>query len=301
MYDYSAFTNLNNGYDATHQGEWTNPWSDQNKWDEWIFGPRGTDRGIRRQDPTTGITSSIDPYTLSDEEKKILFPEWAKKPSANAAPDYGITSPLYSPNDFLKYIFAKSPSLNPVNQPQWNDPSNSWSYPKYYQERNNIQPSILNQASSVSSPSSTPSTPNILNQSLATVTNPSNSYSSPAAQNILNTSLSQVAQPSYGQNLMASTPTSPATTGGTLNFTPNDPSAVAGYFRNNPDVAAEYSKNTYGLTPEQFAQTHYDKYGKSEGRINPYEGQLSTTYQEPDVFGIAREATQNYFKKINGG
>jgi hypothetical protein len=39
------------------------------------------------------------------------------------------------------------------------------------------------------------------------------------------------------------------------------------YFQVNPDVATEYAKNNQGFsTPEAYAQAHYDKYGKKEGR-----------------------------------
>jgi hypothetical protein len=38
------------------------------------------------------------------------------------------------------------------------------------------------------------------------------------------------------------------------------------YFQNNADVAAEFARNPMGMTADQFAQTHYDKFGKSEGR-----------------------------------
>ena len=38
------------------------------------------------------------------------------------------------------------------------------------------------------------------------------------------------------------------------------------YFQVNPDVAKAYAENSYGMTPEAFAQAHYDKYGKAEGR-----------------------------------
>jgi hypothetical protein len=41
------------------------------------------------------------------------------------------------------------------------------------------------------------------------------------------------------------------------------------YFVQNPDVAAAYRANPYGLTPEQFASTHYALYGEAEGRANP--------------------------------
>jgi hypothetical protein len=38
------------------------------------------------------------------------------------------------------------------------------------------------------------------------------------------------------------------------------------YFEANPDVAKAYEANAYGLTPQQFAQTHYEKYGQTEQR-----------------------------------
>lgn len=41
------------------------------------------------------------------------------------------------------------------------------------------------------------------------------------------------------------------------------------YFDANPDVAQSYQQNSYGMTPEQFSQTHYQKYGQAEGRANP--------------------------------
>ena len=41
------------------------------------------------------------------------------------------------------------------------------------------------------------------------------------------------------------------------------------YFAANPDVAAAYAQNSYGMTPEQFAQTHYQLYGASEQRAAP--------------------------------
>ena len=41
------------------------------------------------------------------------------------------------------------------------------------------------------------------------------------------------------------------------------------YFQLNPDVAASYLTNSYGMTPEQFAAAHYAKYGQFEQRISP--------------------------------
>ena len=41
------------------------------------------------------------------------------------------------------------------------------------------------------------------------------------------------------------------------------------YFKLNPDVAAAYAKNSYGMTPEQFANYHWQNYGKNEQRVSP--------------------------------
>lgn len=49
--------------------------------------------------------------------------------------------------------------------------------------------------------------------------------------------------------------------------TPPPPTTPA-YFLANPDVAAEYAKNSYGLTPEQYANTHYANYGQYEQRAS---------------------------------
>ena len=77
--------------------------------------------------------------------------------------------------------------------------------------------------------------------------------------------------------------------------------SAAAYFQQNPDVAAAYSQNTYGLTPEQFAQTHYELYGQQEQRAAPAvveqitSGSLSglPTYfqQNPDVAAEYAENT----------
>ena len=40
------------------------------------------------------------------------------------------------------------------------------------------------------------------------------------------------------------------------------------YFNANPDVAAAYTGNTYGMTPQQFADFHYTTYGVNEGRAS---------------------------------
>jgi len=63
---------------------------------------------------------------------------------------------------------------------------------------------------------------------------------------------------------------------GDINYVAKDPGVITAtnqYFAANPDVAAAYAVNSYGMTPEQFAQTHYDKYGSTEQRSSP----LTTT------------------------
>ena len=62
------------------------------------------------------------------------------------------------------------------------------------------------------------------------------------------------------------------------------------YFQANPDVAAAYQANTYGLTPEQFASFHYTNYGQAEGR--------SAT---PEVLAVAPATTAPVEKYEKGG
>lgn len=45
--------------------------------------------------------------------------------------------------------------------------------------------------------------------------------------------------------------------------------ATPAYFTANPDVAKAFTENSYGMTPEAFAQTHFEKYGQAEGRALP--------------------------------
>ena len=59
------------------------------------------------------------------------------------------------------------------------------------------------------------------------------------------------------------------------------------YFTANPDVAAAYLQNTYGLTPEQFAQTHYQNYGQNEGRAVPTSLAQDYSFQMPSGFNPA--------------
>jgi len=49
--------------------------------------------------------------------------------------------------------------------------------------------------------------------------------------------------------------------------TPQPQFDATSYLAQNPDVAQSFSENNYGMNPEQFAQTHFQKYGMSEGRM----------------------------------
>ena len=68
------------------------------------------------------------------------------------------------------------------------------------------------------------------------------------------------------------------------------------YFRGNPDVAAAYQQNSYGMTPEQFAQQHYQKYGMAEGRQAP--GTVGNQYQGTDPYQAGQ--FQNQFDPSAG-
>jgi ethanolamine utilization protein EutP (predicted NTPase) len=63
----------------------------------------------------------------------------------------------------------------------------------------------------------------------------------------------------------------------TPTFTPTATVTTAPvYFQQNPDVAAAFQQNSYGLTPEQFAATHYEKYGANEQRAAPTSAPILT-------------------------
>jgi hypothetical protein len=55
-----------------------------------------------------------------------------------------------------------------------------------------------------------------------------------------------------------------------------EPAAQPIYFQQNPDVAAAYQANSYGMTPDQFAATHFQNYGASENRAAPSTGLTQT-------------------------
>ena len=48
------------------------------------------------------------------------------------------------------------------------------------------------------------------------------------------------------------------------------PAPQIAYFQQNPDVAAAYQQNTYGLSPEDFAKAHWERFGQFEQRVSPF-------------------------------
>lgn len=69
-----------------------------------------------------------------------------------------------------------------------------------------------------------------------------------------------------------------------------------GYFMQNPDVQQAYGQNNYGMNPDQFAQTHFQRFGQFEQRaaptpqynpyqmttpFNPYMGGFQTPFSTP--------------------
>lgn len=57
---------------------------------------------------------------------------------------------------------------------------------------------------------------------------------------------------------------------------------MPGYFAANPDVAAAYQQNSYGMSPDQFAQTHFQNYGQAEQRAAP-SAATTTSVSDADI------------------
>mgnify|MGYP003347908453 CR=1 FL=1 len=51
-------------------------------------------------------------------------------------------------------------------------------------------------------------------------------------------------------------------------YQPPAPINSSAYFAANPDVAEAYKANSYGMTADEFAQTHYNNYGAKENRLS---------------------------------
>ena len=69
--------------------------------------------------------------------------------------------------------------------------------------------------------------------------------------------------------------------------------ATQRYFERYPDIAQAYAQNNYGLTADQFAQTHYDRYGQAEGRLfNDTVTQLTTDTSAADTIVDQADTSQ---------
>jgi hypothetical protein len=85
---------------------------------------------------------------------------------------------------------------------------------------------------------------------------------------------------------------------GDVNYMANAPKVITDtnqYFAQNPDVAAAYKENSYGMTPEAFAQTHYDKYGSTEQRVSPLTANTNANAYLAANPDVAKEYTANSY------
>jgi Domain of unknown function (DUF4214) len=85
---------------------------------------------------------------------------------------------------------------------------------------------------------------------------------------------------------------------GDVNYMANAPKVITDtnqYFAQNPDVAAAYTQNSYGMTPEAFAQAHYDKYGATEQRVSPLTANTNANAYLAANPDVAKEYTANSY------
>jgi len=64
------------------------------------------------------------------------------------------------------------------------------------------------------------------------------------------------------------------------------------YFQANPDVAAAYASNSYGMSPDAYADFHWNNYGKNEQRVSP-SGVLPTPAPPPVYEAPAAPVSNN--------
>jgi len=108
----------------------------------------------------------------------------------------------------------------------------------------------------------------------------------------------------YGTGIASLTPQ--ATTPAPVTPPAPTPPSTPAYFLANPDVAEAYKTNNYGLTPEQYANTHYANYGQYEQRVSP-DGKPAVIQPSPSrndiirnhVEGVLGNKDMTQFEKIN--
>ena len=96
------------------------------------------------------------------------------------------------------------------------------------------------------------------------------------AQNNYGLTQEQYAQAHYQNYGVNEQRISPAAAAAQTAIRPTITPVAAAYFQQNPDVAEAYQENTYGLTPDQFAATHYQLYGQEEQRAAPVAAAVNT-------------------------
>jgi len=59
------------------------------------------------------------------------------------------------------------------------------------------------------------------------------------------------------------------------------------YLSKNPDVMQAFKASNYGMSPDQYAQAHYQKFGKNEGRTMPVRAPVTQPYNNASGYGNA--------------
>jgi len=116
------------------------------------------------------------------------------------------------------------------------------------------------------------------------------------------TKAAQEAATNYLTNLGVSTPTIASAYQSYLGAPTATAASAAtpAYFNANPDVAAAYAQNNYGLTPEQFAQTHYDQYGSKEFRAAPTAVSQTPLYTTLTAQSTPEQIAAAYNQAVSG-
>ena len=76
-------------------------------------------------------------------------------------------------------------------------------------------------------------------------------------------------QPTFTDTITAGKPTTETELLTALGSIPTGTTATNAYFQANPDVAAAYKANSYGLSADEFANAHWNSSGRTEGRASP--------------------------------
>lgn len=76
------------------------------------------------------------------------------------------------------------------------------------------------------------------------------------------------------------------------------------YFAQNPDVASAFAQNNFGLDPDAFAKTHFERFGRNEQRVwglpvpAPAPAPAPVFTPEPEPYYFPSEPEPNYFQAV---